>query len=65
VGVTQFKIRLPGGDNDDGGGISSISRISGSGSSGISAISTSAAAAAAGFRAGGARGRLSGPGVEW
>ncbi len=48
--------------NDDGGGISGISGI---GSSGISAISTSAAAAAAGFRADGARGRLSRPGVEW
>jgi hypothetical protein len=62
-GAPQFKIRNPGGENDDGGAISGISGISGSGSSAISAISASAAAAAAGFRAGGARGRLSGPGV--
>jgi hypothetical protein len=62
VGVTQFKILLPGDDNDDGGGISGTSGISGSGSS---AISASAAAAAAGFRSGGARRRLSCPGVEW
>ncbi len=55
MGVTQFKIGLPGGDNDDGGGISSISGISGSGSSGISAISASAAAAADGWKQEGSR----------
>jgi hypothetical protein len=63
VGVTQLKIGVPGDYIDDGGGISGISGISGS--SGISTINASAAAVAAGFRAGGARGRLSRPGVEW
>jgi hypothetical protein len=44
-------------NNDDGGDISSISGICAS--SGIGAISESAAVAPAGFRSGGARGRLS------
>ena len=44
-------------NNDDGGDISSISGICAS--SGIGAIGESAAGAPAGFRAGGARGRLS------
>jgi hypothetical protein len=44
-------------NNDDGGNISGISGICAS--SGIGAIGESAAGAPAGFRAGGARGRLS------
>ena len=55
------QLRIAGRQNDDGGGISGFSGISGSGSRGISA----SAAAAAGFRAGGARGRLSRFGVDW
>jgi hypothetical protein len=57
----QFDQGRPDDDNDDGGGTSNFSGISGSGSGSFSA----SAVAAAGFRAGGARGRLSRFGMDW
>jgi len=50
-------------NTDDGGNISGISGICAS--SGIGAIGESAAGAPAGFRAGGARGRLSTEEARW